>query len=321
MLLDSEMFYNSACASGFGHGKVILFGEHFVVHGLPAIVAALQHKTVAHVSLAAEKKGIEFQDCRPKAPSFTGAKVTEYGQMVRRIVACAGITKPMNIVLDGDLPVFSGGIGSSAACAAAIARALNNFGNLGWDEQTINSVAFEGEKAVHGTPSGIDNTAAVFGGAFLFKKSGIATESFQPFSFQQPVEVVLADSGLQAHTKNVLHDINALRVRQPTLVRQLFDEYQVLIVQALHALHVFDLGMVGMLMNQNHALLQKLTVSSTVLDEMVILARQAGSLGAKLTGTGRGGLIVALTPGVALQEKVANQLSRHGFTVFKTTVG
>ena len=307
---------------GFGFGKTIFFGEHFVVYGLPAIVSALSFKTTAIVeNFDTQQKSFELIDFRPKVPTFNPERTRKYRiAIVQNILKEAGIKNNIKITLAGDLTVCSGGIGASAAFSAALTKALNNFLDLKWDIQKINKVTFQGEKGAHGTPSGIDNTAAVFGKTFCFKKS--AQENFiEQIKLQEPIEIVLADSGIVGGTKNVVGLVKKFKEENKDKVSLLFNDYRNLFEKAKTALINFDLKEVGNLMNKNHELLKKLNVSCDVLDEMVDIARAAGALGAKLTGTGKGGLIVALTPGKILQEKVAKELNKKGFFTLKTSVG
>jgi mevalonate kinase len=138
---------------------------------------------------------------------------------------------------------------------------------------------------------------------------------------KKPVEIVLCNSGLTALTKEVVGDVKKLKDAQPEKINAIFNEYEKLEEEAKKALQKYDLKKVGELMNQNHSLLQQLTVSCKELDEIVTTARNAGAFGAKLTGTGRGGLAIVLTPGKELQEKVAKAIEAKGYETVKTVIG
>lgn len=298
---------------GHGFGKVILFGEHFVVHGLPALVAALDAATTATITKVGGDKLVLIDD-RPKCPNFTCSKNVRYQRSFQRILAFMGITENLEITLAGDLIVFSGGVGASAAAAVAIARAVNNYFSLGWDNEQINEAALQGEKEIHGNPSGVDNTAATYGGVFLFeKKRGIV----KTFSSSNVVELVLIDSGKPSDTSAVIADVAQFRQKHPDKVEHLFESYTHLVRQAEHALESENWKRVGALMNKNYDLLKHLGVSNQELDAMVVKACDVGAYGAKLTGTGRGGLVVALTPGMKLQERVAQALQDDGYMSIK----
>jgi mevalonate kinase len=109
--------------------------------------------------------------------------------------------------------------------------------------------------------------------------------------------------------------------REPEKYARLFDEAAQLVEDAQKQLEEFDLERVGALMNRNHELLQQIGVSCNELDTLVNLARDVGALGAKMTGTGRGGYMLALTPGMGLQQRVAAEIEKKGFQALRTTIG
>lgn len=306
---------------GKGYGKTILFGEHFVVYGLEGIPCALGQITTAQVKIITGDKGYELIDNRPATPGYKEEKTPEYTALISRILDYMQVKDKVQIILSGDLYCASG-VGASAACAAAIAHAISDEYKMNWNDEQINKAAFEGETAGSGTPSGIDNTAAVYGGFLLFKKntSGGANK-IEVIKIKQPVEIVLGNSGKTALTKEVVGDVKKLKDAKPDEVQKVFDEYVVLEEEAKKALQNYDLKKLGELMNKNHELLQKITVSCKELDELVEIARKAGAFGAKLTGTGRGGMMIALTPGKELQEKVAKAIESKGYTATKTMIG
>jgi len=139
-------------ATGYGYGKTILFGEHFVVYGLPSIASALSTKTSAEI---ADSGRYELIDDRPATPGYKKEKYDEQMESNRLIYRACGVDvekTPFRLTLSGDL-VAASGVGASAASAAAIARALNERFRLGYDDARINEVAYEGEKGYHGKPS------------------------------------------------------------------------------------------------------------------------------------------------------------------------
>ena len=186
----------------------------------------------------------------------------------------------------------------------------------------INEAAYEGEKGYHGTPSGIDNTASTFGGLVYFVKNlHGGPNTMETIKLSKPIEMVIASSGMTANTSVVVADVREKKEANPKWFEAIVKEYKSLVKEGRQALELMDLEQVGKLMNKNHELLQKITVSNEKLDKMVQIARDAGALGAKVTGTGRGGNINVLTPGVDLQDKVYNALKDAGFAAWKTKIG
>jgi len=306
--------------SGYGFGKTIVFGEHFVVYGLPAIASAITSKTTARVKRI---KGSNYKlvDNRPATPGYKEKKKEQQLDSIRRIFESLKIDpteSPVEIELAGDL-IAASGVGASAASCAAIARALNEEFSLGLSDEKINEAAFEGEKGYHGTPSGIDNTAAVYGGLIKFTKTetGPKMERIRI----KPVEIVLGNSGITSNTTEVVADVRRKKEEKPREFEQIFKNYARIAEEGVKAFKENDTEKIGSLMNKNHSLLQKIGVSCPELEELVGIARENGALGAKLTGTGRGGLIIALTPGKELQERIAGAIEETGKTAFRTRIG
>jgi mevalonate kinase len=299
-----------------GYGKVILLGEHFVVYGLPAIVTALDLVTTADLE---QHEGMDLViiDQRLKVPSYKPLKTVEYHNMMRALFIKMGVAPyGWRITLHGTLPVSNGGIGASAAAAVAVARAINHHFALNYSDEQINTAALHGEQEVHGTPSGIDNTAATFGGTFAFIK-GHAHRNIQ---LPTPLHLVLADSGRATNTKQILASLSAWHAQNATAITHIFQQYHELFAAAHAALANGNLKALGCAMTQNHTLLAELGASSPELDFLVNRALNAGALGAKLTGTGCGGLMVALASTPQEQNIIAQELSRAEFYTMQTSI-
>jgi mevalonate kinase len=307
---------------GSGFGKVILFGEHFVVHGIPGIASAIDSTVDAEVKKTGI--GITVRDERKDTRGYTQEKSAQQKESIERMLKTMGMNPrkaTLEISLGGNLPGFSG-IGASAASSVAIARAVSEEFRMGLSDEKINEIAYEAEKAYAGTPSGIDNTAATYGGLIWFKKNlGDGPNIIEKLSIKEPVEIVLGNTGTVADTKEMIAGVAVRKKRNPEKYDALFKQAEDLVFTARKSLDEFDLRKVGNLMNENHLLLQEIEVSCKELDYLVNLAREKGALGAKLTGGGGGGCMVALTPGKELQETVAAAMEAEGFQVLRTMIG
>jgi mevalonate kinase len=305
---------------GIGFGKAILFNEHFVVYGVPAIVSAIGKYTVSKIN-PIEKSGWTIIDNRKATPKYKEDKIDQQKDSINRILKKMGIDLSKNgleITLDGTLYCASG-IGASAASCVAIARALSEHFNLNLSDEEINEVAYEGEKGYHGSPSGIDNTASTFGGLIWFEKG--ENTLMDKITIPAPIEIVMGNTGKVANTAAAVAGVRERRDKNPEKYKEIFDRAENIAYLARNALKNEDHKELGKLMNENHKLLQQIEVSSRELDFLVKLARDQGAIGAKLTGGGLGGSIIALTPDKNLQEEVANAIEKEGFQTLKTVIG
>src|SRR3989304_3406308 len=257
---------------GSGYGKVILFGEHFGVPGVPGIVSAIDSTTDAEVKKTGA--GIQVKDERKTAKGYSEEKRLQQLESIERMLKTMGVDlkTPLSIWLGGNLPGFSG-LGASAASSVAIARAIAEELGMKLPDDRINEIAYEAEKAYAGTPSGIDNTAATYGGLLWFKKnmSGGAN-TIEKISIRKPVEIVIGSTGIVANTKAMVEGVAERKKKNPEKYDSLFRQAENLAFAGRKALQEFDLRKVGELMNENHRLLQEIEVSCEELDYLVDLA-------------------------------------------------
>ena len=307
---------------GSGFGKVILFGEHFVVHGVPGIVSAIDSTADAEVKKTT--KGIKIKDERKGSKGYAEDKKAQQLESIDRILKAMDIepkTVAFDIWLGGNLPGFSG-LGASAASSVAIVRAIAEEYNKKLSDKRINEIAYEAEKAYAGTPSGIDNTAATFGGLLWFKKNMKGgANTIEKLCLREPVNIVIGSTGIVANTKAMVEGVAERRQKHPEKYDSLFEQAEAIALIGRKALQEHNLKKIGALMNDNHKLLQEIEVSHEKLDYLVDVARRQGAYGAKLTGGGGGGCMVALTPGRTLQERVAKTIENEGYEVLQTRIG
>lgn len=316
---EYEVFTASAPA------KVILCGEHAVVYNQPAIAIPVSdlRVTVRIQHHQSGERGLrliagDLERFLPSNVSLHEEAVTDALEMtVRLVLETLKCPLPdLTATIESQIPVASG-LGSGAAVSAALGRALSAALGNPLDNSTLNTIVYEVEKIHHGTPSGIDNTVIVYEQPIFF----VRNHPIQTFTAAAPFTLLIADTGRGALTKVAVSDVRRLYETEPERITPLLGAIGDLVSQARRSIEQGDLPRLGALMTQNHAYLQQLTVSSDELDQLVRAALDAGAWGAKLSGGGRGGNMIAL---VAPENKatVRAALSRAGAKhVYETTVG
>jgi mevalonate kinase len=274
-------------------GKIILFGEHAVVYGRPALavpvtdvqaIATVTENRLGTIQVEAPGIGVNA-DLKALPPDHPLAAVTRAVLGVLGIVHLPSFT----IRIESTIPVASG-LGSGAAVSVAAIRALASFLGCVMPDEKVNDLAFEIEKLHHGTPSGIDNTVVTYAKPVYFLK-GCPVETFHA---GVPFTIVIGDTGVPASTKESVREVRELWQADPVRFEKMFDVVGEIVQKARTAIEMGEMIELGLLMDKNHSLLQEMTVSSQLLDRLVDAARSAGALGAKLSGSGHGGNMIAL---------------------------
>jgi mevalonate kinase len=274
--------------------KIILFGEHAVVYGYPAIAVPFSAIAVTAEATPTDGGGLvvysrelnrEFR-IDPNAPEFSEPLV----HIAQMVLTDLHVAQPnLRIELRSTIPM-GGGFGSGAAASAALIRALAaHFGHT-FTPERLNAMVYESEKILHGNPSGIDNTTIVYNHPVYFVRG----QPPQPFEIGAPLTLVVADSGIPSSTKETVADVRAYREANPVAAAPMFERIGMIVNAAKEAIMQGKINAIGPLMTENHGILRALTVSSSVLDRLVSAALDAGALGAKLSGGGRGGNVIAL---------------------------
>jgi mevalonate kinase len=282
-------------------GKVILFGEHFVVKGNHAIAGSIglrayvTSKPKRDWPLIIESKNLGMQARiymdKVKLKVKTGhPEVFEPFARILEKLSSKTRLQPAVITIDSEIPV-SAGLGSSAASAAAFTASYSRLLGLPSDREFLLETSYEAEKVVHGQPSGIDNTIVVEGGVIVYSK----TEGYRRINVDiNGGTLVIADTGIRRKTGDVVMDVLNKYNRHPQLFRSLYQTAEELVEEAEKALGRGDLEAIGELMDVNQGLLYAIGVSNERIERLLHIARNSGALGAKLTGAGRGGSIIAL---------------------------
>jgi len=312
--------------------KVILFGEHFVVYGEPAIVLAIDKRAYAKAENRSDKRiylrsvnlnlagyfengtfKIEQGDAKEAKLKFEPVKLA-----VKKVLEKHGENVGLNIEINSTVPVAAG-LGSSAAVVAAVTAAVGALLNVKMSNEDVFRITFEAEKIVHGTPSGIDPAISTFGGTLLFQMD----TGFKPLDVRMDIPLVIGDTGVERSTLVQVEKVREMKERYPHVVEPLMWAAREIVLRAMEALKENNLETLGELMNINHALLYGVGVSDESLEWLINVARKAGALGAKLTGAGGGGCMIALAENERL-EQVLEAIRRAGgrsFMARKTDEG
>jgi len=309
-------------------GKIILFGEHFVVYGKPAIVMAIDKYVSVGVTridepiLHVKSESLNVEGVY-RGDTFIQVKGDVDGDVVfKPVKVCvdklklkAGYNGGLKITIKSEIPVAAG-LGSSAALSVAVAAATSKLLGVKMDKNEINTYAFESEKVIHGTPSGIDNTIATFGGILRYQREH--QPSFIRVKPAKPLPIVIGNTGVSRSTGKLVAMVRELYMRHRNILNMLMEAYEALVEDALKAIEKGDFHSLGELMNINHGMLWSIGVSSYHLDKLVHTALKAGALGAKLTGAGGGGCMIALTTFENI-DYVARSLEKVGAYTIKAT--
>ena len=279
----------------YAPGKVILFGEHSVVYGRPAIaVPVLDVRATAVVKETRATPGVTIhaEDIGRTIDVAEAAVDEPLSLTVRNTLAYVGVDLAhvrLALSIRSSIPVASG-LGSGAAVAAAIVRALSMHLGHTIDPREISAIVYETEKIHHGTPSGVDNTVVVYGQPVYFCRG----RPVEIFEVRQPFWLAIADTGVPSLTKETVADVRAAWQFDRTRHERIFERIGMLVDSARTAIENGRAGALGMLMAENQRLLCELRVSSPEIERLIEAALSEGAHGAKLSGGGRGGNVIAL---------------------------
>lgn len=306
--------------------KLILCGEHAVVYGRPAIalpMSSIRARVVAEPG--APGSGLQFE-----APdlghswSLQDAPDDPLSQLAKELLARLHAAIPdLRLRIDSDIPIASG-MGSGAAIATALVSVLAAVLGHQLPIATISALVYESEKRYHGTPSGIDNTVVAYEQPIWFQRArpgqpgdppSAVPPLIEPLTIAAPFTLLIADTGIRSATRLPVGEVRRRWQADPARYNGLFDQIEAIAVQLRALLQYGQSSSMGPLLNANHELLQQIGVSSPELDRLVAAARNAGAAGAKLSGAGWGGILLALVDqqtaqpvGLALREAGATRV-------------
>jgi mevalonate kinase len=297
-------------------------GEHAVVYGKPALAVPLSTlRAYAEVTPLPQNSGLKItaRDLNNQVLSVNSSSSDLDQPLVTAALLLLhdlGSTPPdANIILHSDIPVASG-MGSGAAVTTALFRAMTDLLGKPLSNERLNDLVYEVEKTYHGTPSGVDNTVVVFEKPIYFVRS----ESIERLTISKPLTLLIADTGIGASTKLAVADVRTLYNTNQASVTSVLDAIERLVIAGRKAIELGDSIALGTIMNENHRRLQELTVSSTLLDQLVAAAQNAGALGAKLSGGGRGGNMIALVSEETVSPVKSSLIEAGAVRVHQTTI-
>jgi mevalonate kinase len=301
-------------------GKVILLGEHFVVRGSPSVAAA--------INLHAQVKASTMLDNLVKIESSTFTYTYDWsktnlrsgeGEFARNSAAAPWIPlleelkkrvkhppPGLRVRIESAIPPSSG-LGSSAAISVSMISATSKALGLTVSRRKVVELAFIPERHIHGNPSGIDQTTSTYGGVIRYMKG----EGFRRIRLGCELPLVIGDTGKPRKTSLMVERVSQYLNNHPRRGEELISQMKQFVEDAEEALKRGDLKKMGELMNENQRLLREVGASSESIERMVVEALDHGALGAKLTGAGGGGCVVAV-PGPGRANEVASAIREAG---------
>ena len=311
---------------GHGFGKVILLGEHAVVHGVPALAAGLSKGSCAHTSHARHEvtqlEVAPWKVCVSRHEDQPLARAFDALLKARSEGSDRASEKATERSVSAEMQIPGGaGLGSSAALGVAVLRALDAHDGITRDYDDAQRVALAWERVFHGNPSGVDTAMAISGGVAVYLRAPKdAEKSLTPVSLGKPLRLVVAHSGESGSTKKMVEQVAHQQERDPAKFQKTLEAIAAIVKNGTSALERGDHVALGRLFDMNQALLATWLVSTDTLEHMCSVAREAGALGAKLTGGGGGGCMIALVD----QEhsaRVQKALAALGHEAFEVTIG
>jgi len=297
-------------------GKAILLGEHSVVYGRHAIAVPVPLNIRVKVEEADDgvllmipSWGVEYYlDKKPEErQSFEKPAALILEKMNLNNVG-------MKIEVFSDIPRGMG-LGGSAVLAVSIIKALNHHYKMGLSEQEINQMAYESEKIAHGNPSGIDNTIATYGYPLIYRKGEKTLK--ERLQIKEPLNLVLAFSKSEGLTAKTVAHVRKQWKSNQEMYEGVFDDIDAIVLNGIQAIQDNDLKQLGELMNFNQGLLNALKVSTPELERMIHIARDAGAFGAKLTGGGGGGAMIAVSDN---PDEIIEAFDNEGFKSIRFSI-
>ena len=299
-------------------GKVILFGEHFVVYGVKAILCAINKRiTVTAEQINEEeiriKTTIGDLILKPNKPiSEIDSALKPLYYLADKILKTQSQTKGIKITVESDIPLGVG-LGSSSACCVAGAAAISRLFTKNSKEEILR-LAIDAEKTIFQNTSGADCTVSTYGGIMEYDKR----EGFVKIKSEPNFHLVIANSNMQHSTESIVAGVNRFKEENKEEFRKLCNKESELIEEALELLKENNLKEIGQKINQNQEYLETIGISNDKLRKMILIG-QSEAFGAKITGAGGGGCIFVLTDESNLNDTM-NQFKERNYDCFSVKI-
>lgn len=303
-------------------GKCIITGEHSVVYGLPALAVALDIR--AKVTAKHYEKGkILIQAKQFNKNLVLPIKIDDRISVEKEIypiyisviktLGYLQVSDGVELVINSDIP-DAAGLGSSAAVSVCTVKSIGELFSADLKKQEISNLAFESEKVVHGAPSGIDNAISVYGGGLLYRRGRISK-----LNLPGDIPLIIGDTLKKRNTGALVKKVRENYLEYPKIFKPIMNAIGRISIQARQSLEKNDLPKLGELMNINQGLLESMGVSTIELEKLIHAARESQAYGAKLTGAGGGGCIVALS-NQNNRQNIAEKINEAGGKAYITRI-
>lgn len=307
--------------------KIILFGEHFVVYGNPAILASINRRIEVSARTIDENKVVIKSDIgvagEYRSSAFTiiqggiEAKATldPLYSAVMQVLPSRNKKTGIEIAISSSVPPGIG-LGSSAAACVATVAAVNSLFHKKPSRQKICELAIESERLIHKNSSGADCYVSTFGGLIHYSKA----KGFKEIKSRGPLALVIASTGVRHSTGDLVEGVKKFKERNESLFDSLAKQAADICAQAQRAMASGRRDNLGALMNENQAILRQIGVSHYKVDDLIDICGKAGALGAKITGAGGGGAVIALAASKQDSAKIASRAKAAGYESFEVEI-
>lgn len=297
-------------------GKVTLFGEHFVVYGNTAILAAIDRRTVASTRIADETRiasdigaAVEYgpKGARPiRGGGKAVAALAPIHASVKKILDAHGKNVGVDLSLTSNIPDGIGLGSSAASCVAAVASVDSLFS--AHDKYWVCERAIESERMVHKNASGADCYVSAFGGIIRYSKEG----GYSKVKAGKPLRMVVSSTGIRHSTGDLVEKVRRFRESNKALFSDLSSQAGEISLKAMGAIESGKIREIGHLMLENQRLLKAIGVSHPKSEEIIDLCLNSGALGAKVTGAGGGGAVICLASSTDESKRISSRLIKKG---------